>query len=94
MAHRRVNEPVSSATSQTLETSGLEPLADEDAAAAFLGLSPKTLQRWRWCGRGPAWTKLGAGGVVRYRPEDLRAFVEAGYRRISERARATGQPSG
>ena len=71
---------MSSSTTQTVHALGLEPLADEDAAAVFLGLSKKTLRRWRWLGRGPAWTKLGAGGVVRYRPEDLRSFVSAGAR--------------
>jgi len=71
---------MSKTTTPTLQALGLEPLADEDAAAAFLGVSKKTLQRWRWCSRGPAWAKLGIGGVVRYRPEDLRSFVEAGSR--------------
>ena len=84
---------MSNSTTLALQSLGLEPLADENAAAAFLGLSKKTLQRWRWIGRGPAWTKLADGGVVRYRPEDLRRFVEAGACGCpSERTPAGRQP--
>ncbi|MFL7904152.1 helix-turn-helix transcriptional regulator [Azospirillum argentinense] len=46
-------------------------------AAKHLGISPKTLTRWRWLGTGPAFVKVGAR-AVRYREEDLRVFLEAG----------------
>jgi hypothetical protein len=36
------------------------------------GLSPRTLERWRWVGRGPAYVKLG--GRVVYRLEDVECF--------------------
>lgn len=48
----------------------------EQQAAPQLGLSPATLRRWRWAGKGPVYVKLG--GAVRYRPKDLVAFVNAG----------------
>jgi hypothetical protein len=51
-------------------------LLNEEAAAHVLGLSPKTLQKWRVYGRGVRWIKLGT--AVRYDPADLAAFIEAG----------------
>lgn len=54
-------------------------LVNETEAARILGLSVKTLRRWRWAGRGPAYRKIGS--AVRYHPdEDLAAFVEAARR--------------
>ena len=58
------------------ETSA-RPLLNEDEAAHVLGLSPKTLQKWRVYGRGVRWIKLGTKSV-RYDPADLAAFIEAG----------------
>jgi predicted DNA-binding transcriptional regulator AlpA len=48
-------------------------LLNEKAAAHALGLQPKTLTRWRWEGRGPPHCKIG--GAVRYRVEDVEAFI-------------------
>lgn len=46
----------------------------EGDAAAFLGLSPKTLSRWRWAGgRGPSYGKFGS--AVRYSIADLERFA-------------------
>jgi excisionase family DNA binding protein len=42
-------------------------------AAAYLGLSPNTLNRWRYTGDGPRFVKLGR--AVRYRIEDLDEWV-------------------
>lgn len=36
------------------------------------GLSPRTLERWRWIGTGPAFLKIG--GRVAYRVEDIDAW--------------------
>ena len=38
-------------------------------------ISPRTLERWRWKGEGPAFVKIG--GRVVYRLDDIRAFEEA-----------------
>lgn len=51
-------------------------LMRETDAAAYLGLAPKTLSRWRWAGRGPAFHKLGS--AVRYSVQDLEAFIANG----------------
>lgn len=50
-------------------------------------LSPRTLERWRWLGQGPAFLKLG--GRVAYRLEDIEAFEAAQTRD----ATSTSQPS-
>jgi len=62
-------------------------LINETEAARILNLSVKTLRRWRFAGKGPAFRKIGA--AVRYHPRDLEAFIEAGRRQsTSEIGRA------
>jgi hypothetical protein len=39
------------------------------------GISPRTLERWRWLGLGPAYLKLV--GTVAYRLEDIVAYEKA-----------------
>jgi hypothetical protein len=46
--------------------------------AAYLGLTKSTLDGWRCRGAGPIFLKLGK--AVRYRVEDLDAFVAANVR--------------
>lgn len=43
------------------------------------GISPRTLERWRWLGQGPAFLKIG--GRVVYRLADVLAFEEQQVRR-------------
>jgi hypothetical protein len=38
-------------------------------------LSPRTLERWRWLGQGPAYLKIG--GRVVYRIADIEAYEAA-----------------
>lgn len=40
--------------------------------AARLKISPRTLERWRWTGEGPAFLKIG--GRVVYRLRDIEAY--------------------
>lgn len=54
-------------------------------AARMCGLSPGTLQKWRVVGRGPAFVK--AGNAVRYRVEDVEAWI------VSRRRTSTVEPS-
>ena len=54
-------------------------LLKERDAANILNMEVATLRRWRWAGTGPRFLKIG--GAVRYDPEDLSAFIEAGRRR-------------
>jgi hypothetical protein len=46
---------------------------DTRAAAAHLGLKPKTLENWRWSGSGPAFYRLGYR--VMYDIVDLDAWL-------------------
>ncbi len=57
----------------------MEKLLKPEEAAVVLGLSTKTLARWRWAGRGPRYRKLG--GAVRYSETDLQEFLESAKRR-------------
>ncbi len=50
---------------------------NEKQLCDVLGISPKTAQSWRHKGRGPAWQRLGSR-LVRYRTEDVTAFLEDG----------------
>jgi predicted site-specific integrase-resolvase len=50
-----------------------DTLMTEAAAAEYLGLSPRTLQRWRVTGQGPTYRKLGKR--VAYSTEDLREYL-------------------
>lgn len=43
--------------------------------ATFLGCAVQTLRNMRWRGDGPHYVKLGGGRMVRYRPEDVQAFI-------------------
>ena len=54
-------------------------------------LSPRTLERWRWEGRGPQYLKIG--GRVVYRLSDIEAY-EAGRQRnaIVPASQASGAP--
>ena len=55
-------------------------LLDEQKVADRLGLSVKTLRRWRWAGRPPAFVKIGRS--VRYDPAVIEGLIAAG-RRVS-----------
>lgn len=49
-----------------------ELLTDVEAAE-LLGLSRKTLARWRWKGKGPVFRKIGR--KVRYARNDLEDYI-------------------
>jgi predicted DNA-binding transcriptional regulator AlpA len=54
---------------------GVAPrLLNEFEVAEHLGLAVGTLRRWRQIRSGPKWVKLGS--AVRYRQEDLQAYVD------------------
>jgi len=58
------------ATPSTLET-----LLNEHAIARITGLSLASVRRWRLLRQGPRFLKIGA--AVRYRPEDITAWLES-----------------
>lgn len=53
-------------------------LLNEKQAAAYLGLTDRTLQQRRYYSQPPAYIKLPGSNAVRYRLSDLMAFVAAG----------------
>lgn len=55
--------------------SSTEKLWRDTEVAQFCGVSVATVRRWRMQRRGPAWIKCG-GGAVRYRPENVRTFLD------------------
>ena len=64
-------------------------LLTERQASVRLGLSVRTLQKWRLLGQGPCYLKLGQ--AVRYDPDDLETFVQAARRSsTSERSSDEG----
>jgi hypothetical protein len=48
-------------------------------AADALGVTARVLEHWRGCGDGPAFVRLSRK-TIRYRAEDLQAFVAAARR--------------
>ena len=54
-------------------------LVDEQAAGAFLNLTTRTLQGWRYKGGGPRYIRVSAR-CIRYRRADLREWAEARLR--------------
>ena len=63
-------------------------LLNEHQAAATLGnLSVKTLQRWRWAGRGPRFIRIGS--CIRYSLDELQRFIAANTFRSTTEADVT-----
>ena len=60
------------------EAAEAEALLDTEEAARLLGISPRTVQGWVRQKRIP-YVKLSEGrtGLTRFRPADLRAWIEA-----------------
>lgn len=52
----------------------LETLLNEHDVARITGLSVASVRRWRLLGQGPKYIKIGA--AVRYKPEDVSAWLE------------------
>ena len=69
MNHEQSREPLSARSNQ------LEPLLTEQQYAAITGRSLASIRRDRQLGVGCPFTKLGA--LVRYRPADVREYLEA-----------------
>lgn len=62
----------------------VDPLYDEIVGGIYIGgadnpISPRTMQRWRHTGTGPAWIRVGR--LIRYKKSSLDAFLAAGEQR-------------
>jgi hypothetical protein len=60
----------------TIATESGYALVDEAAAAAILGVPPRTLQSWRLEGRSPPFARISSR-VIRYRRSDLIEWINA-----------------
>jgi len=51
---------------------------NQTVAAAYLDVSPRTMERWRYTGIGPAFSRLGGSdrGKVVYAQDELDAYLE------------------
>ena len=60
-------------------------LLTEDEVARRLGVSRRTLLRWRFAGDGPSYLRLGPK-VIRYAEADVAAYIDARRRGAEARA--------
>jgi predicted DNA-binding transcriptional regulator AlpA len=60
---------------QTAASSPIQPLFNEHDLARVTGLSVASVRRWRLLRQGPKYLKIGA--AVRYKPEDIWAWLES-----------------
>src|SRR6202011_2848459 len=63
------------------------PPLDTDAAAVYTGTKPNYLEKLRCNGSGPVFIKRN--GLIRYDPDDLDAWLEAGKRQSTSRSAGT-----
>jgi len=69
----------------THDSDPADRLVDEHETAARLGLSVKTLRRWRWARKGLPYVKVGAV-AVRYSEHDISSFISVGRKNHSDAA--------
>jgi hypothetical protein len=67
------------------------PPFNTETLADFLGISPRTAERWRWSGNGPPYVLVG--GQVRYLRTDVACWLRS-QRRRSTSDRAEGGANG
>ena len=52
----------------------MDILLTEHQAAKQMALTPSTLRKWRWLGKGPSFVKIGS--AIRYEPRAIKAFID------------------
>jgi predicted site-specific integrase-resolvase len=60
---------------------------NEKQVAEILGISVKTLQRWRLFGEGPEWRRFGT--AIRYPSDGLHVYIESAPRGGGSQIRLT-----
>ena len=53
----------------------LPPVFSPQVLSEYVGIPATTLAQWRWAGTGPAYVKVGR--MVRYRREDVEAWLDS-----------------
>jgi len=53
----------------------IDYLRSDVEVAEYFGVKVATIRKWRILGQGPRYIKIGS--LVRYRPEDLLAFLDS-----------------
>jgi hypothetical protein len=76
--HRRSRQHLGTALAEALPVQPVRHLCQEELARRWR-VSPRTLERWRWLGQGPAFLKIG--GRVAYRLLDVETY-EAAQRHV------------
>ena len=69
------------------ETKERRPPLDTDGAAFYTGTKPNYLEKLRCNGSGPLFIKRN--GLIRYDPDDLDAWLDAGKRHFTSRSAGT-----
>lgn len=70
---------------------GMQSLLTEVEVANILGVAVPTLRNWRHLGKGPRFLKVGQR-IVRYRRDDIEAFLQAGLARRDAYSADSGHP--
>ena len=63
-----------------MQQTSIARLLKPDAVGEILGVSPLTLERWRWAGTGPEYVKV-SGRAIRYPEDRLKKFIDDRLRR-------------
>ena len=58
-----------------MQTIANDPLVSTQEFARLTGIKPRTIERWRLLGQGPAYIHVG-GKLVRYRISAIEAFLQ------------------
>lgn len=66
----------------------MQKFMDQNEAGEYLGIAPKTLNKWRSLGKGPRYRKFGK--AVRYAVSDLDAWATKQLVRTVGRRAAAG----
>jgi hypothetical protein len=75
IANPPASTPATAAAGDEIVIEGRQ-LLGERRVAEMLGRNPRTLQRWRTKGKGPAFTTIGR--EVFYEPNDLQEWIDRG----------------